>query len=167
MKNLKFQLIVLVVLLFLGKVSAQDSELKINVPLSLAGFLEGSYERILTDESSVGISIGYAYEDSFYFDGAAAIPYYRFFFGKKRAAGFFVEGNGAIYSQEYEEFEMLTSQVSTESDLGIGLGLAIGFKLKTNNDWVFEIFAGAGRNFNDENIESGYPRIGLNLGKRF
>lgn len=170
MKHVIFKTVVALLLVCNASMDAQEiskkSELKLNIPLSLTGFVEVSYERILSSESAMGVSVGFAFED-IYFD-FAAIPYYRFYFGKKEAAGFFLEGNAALYAQEYDQFSLLTNQERTNSKLGFGLGVAIGFKLITAKGWIGEIYAGAGRNFlNTDFIDSGYPRIGLNMGKRF
>ena len=53
----------------------------------------------------------------------------------------------------------------TEDDVfGAGLGLALGWKYLTPNNWVGEIFVGGGRDFVND---SSYPRVGISLGKRF
>jgi len=52
---------------------------------------EIGYEYILNEESSVGADILFSIEKDYDFKFALT-PYYRFFFGEKRAAGFFVEG---------------------------------------------------------------------------
>ncbi len=158
-------------LLFSSHINGQNdqlkNEVKLNIPLSLAGYVEGSYEYILSNTSAIGISLGVAYDEEFYFE-YAAIPYYRFYFGKKEAAGFFIEGNGAFYAQETDFFDIGILSESDDTAIGIGLGMAIGVKIFNKNGWVFEAFGGAGRNFSNEDIiDSAYPRLGLNLGKRF
>ena len=138
-----------------------NNELKINAVYLLAGFPEFSYERILGEETAAGVSVGFALDDSFGLN-FGMFPYYRLFFGKKRAAGFFVEGNGALYS------ESLDLDGRDTSKLGAGVGLAIGGKFLTKGGWVAELYAGAGRNFvNTDDLSAAYPRFGIHIGKRF
>lgn len=139
------------------------NELKINGAYLLAGYPELTYERLLGKEASFGLSLGFGLDDSFG-TNFGAFPFYRLFFGKKPGAGFFVEGNGAVYSE----------QVSREFggdwsyETGAGLGLALGGKFLTQSGWVAELFGGAGRNFIDaEGTSSVYPRLGVSIGKRF
>ena len=49
-----------------------------------------------------------------------------------------------------------------------GMGLALGWKYLSRNNWTGEIFSGVGRNFNYDYIESKiYICIGISIGKRF
>ncbi len=137
------------------------NELKINAVYLLAGYPEITYERILGEESSVGMSVGFALDESFGLN-FGMFPYYRLFFGKKRAAGFFVEGNGALYS---EQLDLPTGEATKTA---AGLGLALGGKFLTKGGWVAELYAGAGRNFlNTDDLSAVYPRFGIQIGKRF
>ncbi|WZL90644.1 hypothetical protein VS868_07785 [Salinimicrobium sp. 3283s] len=145
------------------------NELKLNGMYLLIGFPELSYERILNDESALGISVNFSIDDIEI--DFMAIPYYRIYFGKKPAAGFFVEGNAAFYvvdDEEYTYYNGSTYEVKTENEIGAGIGLAVGSKFMTESGWVFEVFGGAGRNFlGSDNISVAYPRFGLTVGKRF
>jgi hypothetical protein len=47
---------------------------------------------------------------------------------------------------------------------GAGVGLALGWKYLSGNNWVGEIYAGGGRDFVNG---GGYPRLGITIGKRF
>ncbi len=135
-----------------------DNELKINAAYLLAGFAEITYERMLRDDSAIGISAGFALDNNIDYR-FAAIPYYRLYFGKKRAAGFFVEGNANFFSER--NFE-------SDTEFGAGLGLAIGGKFINAIGWVAELFLGLGRNLvNNDNISEAYPRVGILVGKRF
>lgn len=146
------------------------NELKLNIPTSLGGYIDGSYERLLNDESTIGVSIGFSLEDDIDYK-VSLLPYYRLYFGKKKAAGFFVEANGAMYVEEYEVRAAQLNEtrvLRTENTFGAGLGIAIGGKFLNNKGWVGEIVGGAGRNFlNTEKISGTYPRLGLSIGKRF
>ena len=55
----------------------------------------------------------------------------------------------------------------TSTETGFVLGIAIGGKWITNNNWLFELYFGVGRNIiNNESIDA-VPRADLTLGKRF
>ncbi len=145
-------------------------ELKLNALSTLAGYFEASYDYILNDESSLGISAGFSFDQDIEYN-FMIVPNYRFFFGKKPASGFFIEANMAIFSQE-EQANAFIGTVNANNGnnhLGLGAGIVIGGKfISTKNGFVGELFAGGGRNFlNKDLIDSGYPRIGISIGKRF
>lgn len=136
------------------------NEIKVNGLNTILGFPEISYERILNDESGMGFSIGFSADDSIDYKFGVT-PYYRFYFGKKRAAGMFLESNLSIFSAESDNNE-------SENLIGGGFGIGIGGKFLTNNGWIGELIVGAGRNFmNEEGLGGAYPRVGISLGKRF
>ena len=139
----------------------KNNELKLNAGYLLAGgFFETSYERILNEESAIGLSLGYAFDKSIDYE-FSVVPYYRLYFGKKRAAGFFMEANGAFYSEESEDNNDM-------NEIGLGVGFSIGGKFITKSGWIFELLGGGGRNFiNKDKITEAYARIGLIIGKRF
>jgi hypothetical protein len=151
----------------------KQNELKLNGLLLLAGAFEASYERNLNEESSIGISFFTPFDNEnldadvkYYIS-----PYYRVFFGKKYAAGFFVEGFGMLNSIDRESFVDSPQGGryvdKTVTDFALGLGL--GGKWITKSGFVFELNAGVGRNlfetdFDDSNLVG---KIGFNLGYRF
>jgi hypothetical protein len=146
-----------------------NNEFKINVGSLLVDFPELSYEHIINEESSVGISIAFPLdkEISYRF---MIYPNYRIYFGKKRAAGFFIEANSAIFSQQEQRstFTLNENAGTNVNKMGLGLGLAIGGKFLTKKGFIGELYIGGGRNFmNTDKIDSGYPRIGISIGKRF
>jgi len=97
----------------------------------------------------------------------AIFPYYRYYFGQRRAAGFFVEGNAIVYSRE--------SVLQEEKETGWGMGLAAGIKIRIKDNWNVDLMAGGGVNINKGNsnptgyldFPDMYPRLGLSIGKRF
>ncbi len=171
---MKKLLTIICLTLFLSKSYSQaeeskpKNEIKVNVPYLLAGMPEITFERILNGETAFGISASFSTEDDAYLKFIVT-PYYRLYFGKKEAAGFFIEGNGAIYSEEeYNHLLLNNSDTRNHTKMGAGLGIAIGVKLLNKSNWVGEIYAGAGRNFsNRDKISASYPRVGINVGKRF
>ena len=142
------------------------NELKTNVLNDLFGIVTLNYERILNEESGVGLNLGFVAID----DADANLtlsPYYRMYFGNKPAAGFFAEGTGTIITYK-------SSNIDGDDGITGGIGFAVGTKLLSKNDWVFEGFAGLTRVFLDTDIfgndgGSGfvYPRLGISIGKRF
>lgn len=147
-----------------------QNEIKLNALYLLLGFPEISYERILNEESAVGIAVAFSTEETFGLD-FMVLPYYRIYFGDRPASGFFVEGNAAIFTGDYYEEvygDEFYYRESHENEVGAGVGLAVGAKFMTTSGWVFEFFGGAGRNFlSPEEVGPVYPRLGLTVGRRF
>lgn len=155
----------------------KKNEIKINAAFLVAGALEVSYERILNEESAFGTALFLGIDDDidtkFQFT-----PYYRYYFGKKPAAGFFAEGFGMLnsYTQKnydyiytdfppYQTIETVTKFNRTDFALGFG----IGSKWITKKGFLFEINAGVGRNlFNSSDTDYEIVvRGGISFGYRF
>ncbi len=147
-----------------------NHELKINMGSLLVEFPEISYEHIINEESSVGISVAFPIDQEISYR-FMVFPNYRIFFGAKRAAGFFIEANSAIFSQRFQRdviFGSINDPTTDSTKIGWGLGIAVGGKFLTKNGFIGEIYVGGGRNFiNTDKIDGGYPRIGISIGKRF
>lgn len=155
---------------------AGNNELKVNLLTSILALPEISYERILEDNMGVGISLsaGIGDDDDFSEYRFLAIPHYRLYFGKKRAAGFFIEGNAAIGSVKERYFMYYNSATDTfystntsSAKTNFGLGAAVGAKFLTRNGFTGEIYGGVGRFLGNNRSVEAYPRIGITLGKRF
>ncbi len=155
----------------------KSNEFKLNAAYLLSGLVEFSYERILSDESSIGVSTGLSFDEEVWNVKFELIPYYRFFFGNKRGAGFFIEANTAFYTYDYDEYYyddyydgFASSPVEfdnhEENKFGFGLGIAVGGKFVTTSGFVFDVYAGLGRNLLESDGQV-YPRLGLTIGKRF
>ena len=178
---------ILLLTLFIGSITqsfAQETpnqyhksnEVKLNAAYLLSGLVEFSYERILSDESSIGISTGLSFDEEVWNVKFELIPYYRFFFGNKRGAGFFIEANTALYTYDYDYYYYdhydgySSSPVEfdnhEENKFGFGLGIAVGSKFVTTSGFVFDVYAGLGRNLLESDGQA-YPRLGLTIGKRF
>ena len=149
------------------------NEFKGNALMLVAGAVEITYERILSEESAVGVSLFFPYDDNININFSLT-PYYRFYFGKKPAAGFFAEGFGMLNSYEYDNFNYNNTNYPTyttgdATDFALGFGL--GGKWITKKGFVFEINAGVGRNlFNSISGDSDNEivgRGGITLGYRF
>ena len=162
-------------------ISSTKQEIKFNLGMAVAGIPELSYEYFLEDNSSLGLSLGVGLDQPEVLSLRLLItPYYRIFFGKKQNAGFFIEANAAVasyhnkysyysgyYDRETGEYLETRIDVKNEKFTNFGLGGAIGFKLLTRNNYLGEVYAGAGRLFGDSQGYEIYPRLGISLGKRF
>ena len=156
-------------------------ELKLNMGTSVFfAFPEVSYEYLISDDMSVGTSVGFGlYTDTEEGDGYnfKATPYLRWFFNRsirQPAAGFFLEANAAIGSQDIYSYDYTDYNYKSIKEKSIttgGMGLAAGWKYLSRNNWVGEIYGGAGRNFKyDKEYDDSnriYARIGISIGKRF
>ena len=154
----------------------KKNEIKGNALFLVAGALEVTYERILNEESGAGVSLFVPYDNTME-TKFSLTPYYRFYFGKKPAAGFFAEGFGMINSYEYSAFNGLLysngipsgNSYDTINRTDFALGFGIGGKWITKKGFVFEINSGVGRNLFNSN-DTDYKivgRGGITLGYRF
>lgn len=150
------------------------NELKINGLFVILGALEANYEYIINEESAFGIDALIAFDDENLDINYYISPYYRQYFGKKPAAGFFVEGFGMLNS--VEDFVYTSSSngddfffdgnEETVTDFAIGIGA--GAKFLTKRGFVAEISAGVGRNlFNNDRDFTIVGKGGIKLGYRF
>jgi len=152
----------------------QKNEIKIDVvqPL-IGGSVEAVYERILNEKSSLGASGLYMFSDEIDEDmNYSLTPYYRRYFGKKYAAGFFLEGFGMFSSIDgkkvYDTEERLTYTENADVyDLSLGIGL--GSKWITKSGFIFEANFSYGQQlFNaDRTDHNQVIRYGVKLGYRF
>lgn len=159
----------------------KQNELKGNALFLVMGFPEFTYERILNDESGVGITVGFALDKDFETKFTLS-PYYRFYLGKKPAAGFFVEGFGMLNSLKIDDYTYYESDYSTgatyytykkgKSYTDVAVGFGVGSKWVTKKGFLFEISAGLGRNLinsdtNDYFDHTFVGKGGLTVGYRF
>lgn len=148
------------------KNETRSDEIRINGMLIVSGAFEISYEKLLNEESGVGVSLMIPFADEvkktykYYVS-----PYYRFYFGEKYASGFFFEGFGMLNSMN--RTEILFSQPKYETDFGIGIG--IGGKWITKGGFFGELNFGIGRNLfkNKDNFNNVLGKGGISLGYRF
>lgn len=151
----------------------QKNEIKLNVLSPLIGVFEATYERNLNTKSSVGISGLYVFNDKSEDDMNYSLStYYRRYFGKKIASGFFVEGFGMFSSLDGKKiYDPIDNTKFTENpdvyDLSLGIGL--GNKWVTKSGFVFEVNVGWGKLlFNaDKTDHTQVARFGFHVGKRF
>jgi hypothetical protein len=157
-------------------VSFNKNEIKGNALLLVLGSFDVSYERILNEESGVGISINVPFDNDNWDINYAATAYYRYYFGKKPAAGFFGEAFGMLNSVDDYIYRNEPNNNSwnytwdqrTITDFALGIGL--GGKWVTKKGLLLEINAGVGRNLFNNQYDRDYEligRAGVTVGYRF
>jgi hypothetical protein len=144
--------------------------------------IEVNYEYIISKYSGAGAAISVNLDDESiggYGENFAITPYYRQYFLNKKeygARGLFVEGNMQLAAGENEIYfysynpntDSYIEGTTKDSWFDAGLGLTIGQKWVSNNGFTFEISAGGGRYFlNDDAAPGGYFRGGILVGYRF
>lgn len=151
-------------------------EFKINAFNLIAfTYVDLSYERLLNEESSLGVgvlfNVGEDNEVLDYFRTFSITPYYRQYFSKQYAEGFFVEGFGMLNSGEdyYYTFDNQGTESRTEENYtGFALGISVGGKFVTQRGFIAEVYTGLGRNLLGSDFA---PEIvgrgGISLGYRF
>ncbi|OOV28801.1 hypothetical protein BXU11_02330 [Flavobacterium sp. LM5] len=149
-------------------ISSKKNEMKINAAFLVAGALEVSYERIINEESAFGASLLLAIDDDI--DTKVIFtPYYRYYFGKKPAAGFFAEGFGMLNNYESYKYNTIGNESRTTTRTDFALGFGLGAKWITKKGFIFEINGGVGRNlFNSSDTDYEIVgRGGITFGYRF
>lgn len=138
--------------------------------------LNFSYERLLNADNGIGVNLAFLLEEA---DGLRSqiSPYYRAYFGKKYASGFFVEGfvpittsrdtnysfvihnsNGNVYSD---------TQTNTDNNTTFGVGVGFGGKWVAKKNIIFEASLGIARRFGDGNFDEVTGKGMLGIGFRF
>lgn len=153
----------------------ERNEMKLNAFNLIAfTFVDFSYETLLNEESSLGIgvlfNIGSENEILDEIRNFSLTPYYRQYFSKQYAEGFFVEGFGMINSGNQNDFyQDVELTVPDEGDYtDFALGIAVGGKFVTPRGFVVEIYTGLGRNLlGSEFAPDVVSRGGISLGYRF
>lgn len=149
------------------------NEIHINALLPIAfKTFEVSYERNLNESTSVGVS-GLIANQDYYFTKVALTPYFRKYFSRGYAKGFFIEGftmlnSGENYYYYYDENGYYSSSKDNYTDLAIGVG--VGGKFIANDNFVGTVSLGIGRNLGENenfNHEEIVLKGGITLGYRF
>jgi len=152
------------------------TEVKFNALSISLGALELEFERTLSRRSSIGLSffnnliapdeyLGYNNENSI-------AAFYRFYFGKRYAQGFFLEAFGMYNTSDMlrQSFFIGNNQrlegYETVQDFGVGLGL--GYKWVSKKGLILQGNFGLGKNlFNADQGEEVVGRVGISVGYRF
>jgi len=148
------------------------NEIKINTLFLVLGAVEVTYENLLNKDTGLGISLFVVNEEDF--DTSFSLtPYYRAYFGKKPAAGFFVEGfsmistgkNGSYTGYDYNTGRSYYVEGEKYTDFSLGFG--VGSKWIHSRGFTFEINGGIGRNLLNDISPEVVGRGGITLGYRF
>ncbi len=154
----------------------KSNELKVNMTnLIIFKWVDFSYERLLNEESSVGVGMLVALDDeingSDEYRTFSLTPYYRHFFSRKYAEGFFVEaftmlhtGNDEVY--EYDSIT-LNGTYSDKKYTDFAVGISTGFKIISKRGFAAEIYLGIGRDLLNKSDLEVVGRGGLSIGYRF
>ncbi len=183
-KLMKKAFLILVLFVSISNIQAQEdtteitekrNELYINMT-NLIGFkwIDIGYERILNEESSIGIGTLISLDKNV--DGLDAYrtfsitPYYRHFFSKKYAQGFFIEGFAMLHSgreefYDYNEIYMRGYYEKNYTDFAIGI--SAGAKFVTKRGFIAEIYMGIGRDLLGDNDIEIVGRGGIAIGFQF
>lgn len=138
-----------------------NNELKINTLFIALGLPEITYERILGTNRGIGVALVIGTNND-YLVKYAINPFYRWYFGQKKANGFFVETNmNAIYQKE-------SSYDDDERGMKFSAGVVGGAKFFSRNGVFGEAYLGYNRALGGARLLGfTYPRMGLTIGKRF
>lgn len=158
----------------INNVLTDRHEIKINGLSLVLGAIEADYQYILNEESALGLDVLFAFDDETLSVNYFFAPYYRQYFGKRIASGFFVEGFGMLnstndYLYSYNEDAQGFYYDGNYTDVtDFALGIGTGVKFLTNKGFVLEIDLGVGRNlFKSDRDFKIIAKGGISLGYRF
>ncbi|MDR0667122.1 MAG: hypothetical protein LBF90_00695 [Prevotellaceae bacterium] len=142
------------------------NEIKINLAFLYAPALQVYYEYLINDESGIGFSVMKSFNNETFFYDHQVLGFYRFYFGKKPADGFFAELNVAAYTYDENYWtNIFRSNPLERKDIFTGgAGISFGWKFVTKNNIVFELLTGGGRSFFHPSF---YLQGAVTIGKRF
>lgn len=154
----------------------KKNELKLNTTNLIAfSWLDIGYERVLNEEASIGVNLLVSFNNNEDIDlreyrTFSVTPYYRHFFSKKYAQGFFVEGFAMVNASKNDYFFDSISNQNIQDDknyVDLALGVSGGAKFVTKRGFIAEFYFGLGRNLlgtgNLEIVGRGGISIGLKL----
>ena len=151
----------------------KKNEIKLNAATLLFGTFEMTYERILNQKSALGISALTVYSKDNNEDTNFTIsPYYRRYFGKKYASGFFLEGFTMLNSTDGKRITDIDGNLTPNEEpdvIDMSLGIGFGSKWVTKSGFIFEANLGWGKLlFNaDKTDHDQVAKFGLSAGYRF
>lgn len=160
------------------QINAQDDtmqnfhEIKVNGLYLVLGAFEVTYEQSINEESAFGANLFLPFDKeindnyNFYLS-----PYYRFYFGKKYASGFFIEGFSLLSSYNYKTSTLTLDSFITEEQnkFALAFGIGVGGKWITKSGFIGELGLGVGRNVinNEDFSDNPIGKINIGVGYRF
>lgn len=153
------------------KITFPKNEMKGNALFLVLGAAEITYERLTDENSGLGVSVFYVNKEGFD-TNFSLTPFYRSYFGKNPATGFFLEGFSLInFGKNRDEtlYDPVTTSYSNieKKYTDFALGFGVGSKWVHKKGFIFEINAGIGRNLIKGNRAEVVGRGGITLGYRF
>ena len=154
---------------FTGLLSAQE-ELKVNITDALAlKTLTVSYEHYFTEQTSVGLSGLFNFEnessDFRYNEDLVITPFVRHYFSTQSLWNFFGE---LFFAYNTGDEETTLNNLAVSNDYSDGaLGLAIGYKYISPGGFTIDVHGGLGRNLFSKDLPILVPRVGVNVGWQF
>ncbi|MDQ6527700.1 DUF3575 domain-containing protein [Flavobacterium sp. LHD-85] len=151
----------------------KKNDITINAIAALNKTLNISYERHFNNKSSLGVYYFHVLANDTSNDMNYSIsPYYRRYFGKKYASGFFAEGFGMLTSIDGKKVytsEDHSTYTENPDVIDFALGAGGGWKWASKSGFIFEANVGYGfllfnANKTDHNIVA---KFGLSAGYRF
>ena len=179
---MKKNFLLLIILFAFYSVNAQNetdpyqknNEIKLNALAPLWQSFQVGYERHLNHNSSLGLSIYYVLDNTKNENDLnySISPYYRRYFGKKYASGWFVEGFGMLTSIDGKKiYASEDHSIYTENPdvIDFALGAGGGWKWVSKSGFLFEANVGyGGLLFNaDKTDHTIVVKFGLSAGYRF
>ncbi|WP_029511521.1 hypothetical protein [Croceivirga radicis] len=156
--------------------STKNHEIKLNGLFLILGAAEVDYQYLLNDESALGLDLMIGFDDYDLDINYHITPYYRQYFGKKYASGFFVEGfamlnstNDYVDSQTNgQDGSIYYDYIYEENIVDLAVGIGTGIKILTKRGFIAELDLGIGRNlFKKDRDFTIIGKGGLQLGYRF
>lgn len=144
-------------------------QIKLNGLYLVFGMFEIGYERVLNENSGLGIELNIPFDlntDINFF----LTPHYRMYFGEKHAAGFFGEFHAHYINFEESGFFNSSNKFVSRNNSELALGLGVGGKWITNSGVFFETNIGISRILNISTtplLNQYFPRLGITAGYRF
>jgi len=164
------------------------NEISIN-PLNLVvfGALDIGYERVLTNNTTLGFDLFYRFSDNIdsdddvidrdgIFDKEIAFTTrFKYFFGSRIARGFYIESFGMLSTGEHENYvevrdtqgNFISARYIDEDFTDFALGFSVGGKFVARNGFFLDISMGIGRNLFTTESPDIIARPSLYLGYRF
>ena len=159
--------------------TSKRDEIKLNMT-NLIGFkwFDVGYERIINEESSFGVGALISLGDNSdtgldEYRTFSMTPFYRHFFSKKYAQGFFVEAFSMLHTGKDETYVIYDSlptsngQYEEDNYTDFAIGISAGAKFITKRGFIAEIYLGIGRDLLGNSYNEVVGRGGIAIGYRF
>ncbi|MFD1604104.1 DUF3575 domain-containing protein [Flavobacterium artemisiae] len=152
----------------------KNNEIKLNALAPIWASFQVGYERHLNHNSSLGISFYYVFDNTKNEKDLnySISPYYRRYFGKKYASGWFVEGFGMLASTDGKKiYASEDHSIYTENPavINFALGAGGGWKWVSKSGFLLEANVGYGSILvnADKTDHDIVAKFGLSAGYRF